>query len=125
MCVFSTAGRYEYGLGNLDQLFATRRAALDPRHLRMIRDILHFNKNGLRVAQADPSLTIGGLLERLGTGNWFRERYILPFSGAIWSTPTAKILDFPAVAMMEFFPQPRAFERDGAAPVAYGARRFY
>lgn len=96
-------GRNEYALNDLDSIFATRRNAVDPRFLRMIRDILHFNKNGLSVAQADPSLSIGGLLEKLGTGAWFRERYLLPFSGAIWSTPTAKILDFPAHAMMDFF----------------------
>jgi predicted NAD/FAD-binding protein len=69
----------------------------------MIRDIMHFNKNGLAASQADPSLSIGALLEKLGTGDWFRERYLLPFSGAIWSTPTQKILDFPAHAMMDFF----------------------
>lgn len=102
-CASFDAGRYEYGLGSLDQVFATRRAALDPRHLRMVRDILHFNKNGHRIALANPGLTIGGLLDKLGTSAWFRDRYILPFSGAIWSTPTVKILDFPAVAMMEFF----------------------
>ncbi len=96
-------GRYEYALSGLDGIFATRANLLDPRHLGMIRDILRFNKNGLAVAQADPSLTIGGLLQRLGTGEWFRERYLLPFSGAIWSTPTAKILDFPAHALMAFF----------------------
>lgn len=96
-------GRFEYSLSGLDEIFATRRAIADPRHWRMIRDILRFNKHGLGIAQADSSLSIGGLLQRLGTGVWFRDRYILPFSGAIWSTPTAKILDFPAHAMMEFF----------------------
>lgn len=112
-CASFEAGRYEYALGSLDQVFATRRAALDPRHLRMIRDILHFNKNGHAVALANPELTIGGLLAKLGTGTWFRDRYILPFSGAIWSTPTAKILDFPAVAMMEFFRNHALLSNDG------------
>ena len=97
------AGRFEYSLSGFDEIFATRTNLANPRYWRMIRDILHFNKRGLPVAQADPSLSIGGLLERLGTGAWFRERYLLPFSGAIWSTPTAKILDFPAHSMMEFF----------------------
>jgi uncharacterized protein len=96
-------GGNEYALNDLDSIFATRRNALDPRFLRMIRDILHFNKNGLAIAQADPTLSIEGLLEKLGTGAWFRDRYLTPFSGAIWSTPTSKILDFPAHAMMDFF----------------------
>ncbi len=96
-------GRSEYSLSGIDQIFATRANLANPRHWRMIRDIMRFNRRGLALAQEEPDLTIGALIDRLGTGAWFRERYILPFSGAIWSTPTQRILDFPAHAMMEFF----------------------
>jgi predicted NAD/FAD-binding protein len=96
-------GGMEYALNSLDTLFAQRKNLLNPRFLRMIRDILHFNKNALRLSQADPSMTIAGLLQRLGTGDYFRDYYLLPFSGAIWSTPTQQIMDFPAHAMMRFF----------------------
>lgn len=96
-------GRFEYSLSGLDEIFATRSNLANPRYWAMIRDIVKFNKSGLSVAQSDPTLTIGGLLQRLGTGAWFRDRYLLPFSGAIWSTPPDKILDFPAHAMMAFF----------------------
>jgi predicted NAD/FAD-binding protein len=48
-------------------------------------------------------MTIGGLLSALGTGAYFRDYYILPFSGAIWSTPTSGIMDFPADALVRFF----------------------
>lgn len=95
-------GRFEYGLKDLRALFTQKRRAGDPRFWRMIRDILHFNRNGLAAADC-PEMTIGGLLERLGTGSWFRDYYITPLSGAIWSTPTRGILDFPARAMMQFF----------------------
>jgi len=96
-------GGMEYALNSLDTLFAQRKNLLNPRFLRMIRDILHFNKNALRLSQADPSMTIAGLLQRLGTGDYFRDYYLLPFSGAIWSTPTQQIMDFPAHAMIRFF----------------------
>lgn len=95
-------GRLEYGLAGLDAIFAQRRNAVNPRFLRMIRDILHFNKHGL-AASADETLTIGGLLTKLGLSDYFRDHYLLPFSGAIWSTPKEKIMDFPAHAMMKFF----------------------
>ena len=36
-------------------------------------------------------------------GAWFRDYYLLPFSGAIWSTPKRRILEFPAYAMIRFF----------------------
>ncbi len=95
-------GRLEYGLRNFNAIFAQKRNLADPRFLRMLRDILRFNARGLEVAQ-DTSLTIGEFLDRLGTGPWFRDYYLLPLSGAIWSTPTEDILDFPAKAMIEFF----------------------
>ncbi|MEO1363035.1 MAG: FAD-dependent oxidoreductase [Pseudomonadota bacterium] len=96
-------GRLEYGLASLDALFAQRSNALNPNFLRMVRDILHFNKNALRIANEDRTRTTGQFLEALGTGEWFRDYYLLPLSGAIWSTPTQKIMDFPAHAMIQFF----------------------
>lgn len=95
-------GRFEYGLKSLDALFAQRRNLANPKFLRMIRDILQFNARALEVAD-DPEITIGQFLSRLGTGPWFRDYYILPLSGAIWSTPVDKILDFPAQALVTFF----------------------
>ena len=96
-------GRLEYAFTTIDSLFAQRKNALSPGFLRMIRDLFWFFKHGLATVERDPSLTVGQLLEVLGTGRWFRDYYLLPFSGAIWSTPTNKILDFPAYAMLRFF----------------------
>ena len=94
-------GRLEYALANLDAMFAQRKNLLSPAFLRMCRDILHFNKHA--VAAVKPGMTIGTLLEVLRTGPYFRDYYILPLSGAIWSTPTHGILEFPADAMIRFF----------------------
>ena len=95
-------GALEYALTSIDALFAQRKNAVNPKFLRMVRDIFHFNKNALRVA-SDRSLTLADFLAKLGTGEWFRDYYLLPLSGAIWSTPTEKIMDFPAHAMIQFF----------------------
>jgi uncharacterized protein len=95
-------GRLEYGLASVDAIFAQRKNALDPRFLQMLSDIVHFNRNAEAVA-TDPAMTIAQLLGRLRTGAWFRDHYITPFSGAIWSTPTSGILDFPAQALVRFF----------------------
>ena len=94
-------GRIEYGLRNLTVLFAQPRNLAKPSFLRMIRDILHFNAHALK-ASADSKLTVGDLIRRLGLGVGFREHYLLPLTGAIWSTPKARILDFPAHAMVRF-----------------------
>ena len=96
-------GKLEYALTSLNALFAQRSNAVNPRFLSMVRDIFRFNKNALRIAQADHSLTVRDFLAQLGTGAWFRDYYLLPLSGAIWSTPTERIMDFPAHAMIQFF----------------------
>ncbi len=95
-------GKLEYGLAGLNALFAQRRNVANPKFLRMVRDILKFNAEGLAASQ-DESMTIGQLLQKLNLSDYFRDHYLLPFSGAIWSTPKDKILDFPAYAMMRFF----------------------
>ena len=104
-------GRIEYALASLDTLFAQRKNLLNPKFIGMIRDILRFNKNAVRVAQ--PGMTIRDLLAALGTGDYFRDYYITPFSGAIWSTPTKGILDFPADAMIRFFDNHRLLHTEG------------
>ena len=95
-------GRLEYALHSLDALFAQRRNAVNPKFLRMVRDILHFNKHGLAAAR-DTTLTVGELISKLGLSTYFRDHYLTPFSGAIWSTPKSRILDFPADALLRFF----------------------
>ncbi len=95
-------GHLQYALRDLDSLFAQRRNLLSPAFLRMCRDITHFNKHAAGHAQ-DPNLTIAELLQTLRTGPYFRDYYILPLSGAIWSTPPQDILNFPAQALISFF----------------------
>ena len=51
----------------------------------------------------DSTITLRAFLDQLGMGRWFRDYYITPISGAIWSTPKEEIMDFPAQAMIRFF----------------------
>lgn len=94
-------GRLEYGLKNLRAVFAQPGNIASPRYLRMLRDIFRFNAEA--EAAARPGMTIGELLAAIGTGPLFRDGYILPLSGAIWSTPVQGIVDFPAQALLTFF----------------------
>lgn len=95
-------GRFEYALHSMDGFFAQRKNLANPGFLRMAIDIFRFNKHARRIAQ-DKSLTVAGFLDALGVGDYFRKYYLAPLSGAIWSTPTQKIMDFPAYAMIDFF----------------------
>lgn len=95
-------GRLEYALTSINAMFAQRRNLVNPKFLRMMGDIMKFNKHALTIAQ-DKTLNLRGFLAKLGTGEYFRDYYLLPLSGAIWSTPVEKIMDFPAHALIQFF----------------------
>ena len=96
-------GRTEYALSSLNAMFAQRSNIANPRYLRMLRDVVRFNAKALETTKNDPDLTIGEFIQVMGLSDWFRDYYLLPLSGAIWSTPVQDILDFPAYAMMQFF----------------------
>ena len=94
-------GWLEYGLKTLDSTFAQRSNLARPGFLGLLRDIFRFNARALATVQ--PGMTIRDLLDAIGTGRWFRDYYLLPLSGAIWSTPKENILDFPAETLLRFF----------------------
>ncbi|WP_430449706.1 NAD(P)/FAD-dependent oxidoreductase [Rhodophyticola sp.] len=95
-------GAIEYGLRNLPALFAQKSNLLRPGFACMIRDILRFNARAERVA-TDSTVTLGALMEQMRMGRWFRDYYLTPISGAIWSTPKEEIMAFPAQALIRFF----------------------
>lgn len=96
-------GAVEYGCKSLATMLAQRSNTLRPAFWRMIRDIMVFNRTALAVAESDPSLTLGDLIDRQRLGEWFAAYYMLPIAGAIWSTPRERIRDFPALALARFF----------------------
>ena len=106
-------GWLEYALTDWGAIFAQRRNLVRPAFLRMLDDIRRFNA-GARGALT-PGATIGDLTGALELGDWFTRYYLAPFSGAIWSTPTERILDFPAEALVRFF--------ENHALLDYGAKR--
>lgn len=95
-------GRVEYGLQTLGSVFGQRRNAARPGYLRMVRDILRFNARAEATATSD-DMTIGELVRELGLGTWFERYYLMPICGAIWSSPTKDIRDFPAKSLVRFF----------------------
>ena len=95
-------GRVEYALRSGNALFGQRRNLVDPRFYRMIRDILRFNGGAEARVAASPDMTIAELIGAMGLGTRFRDHYLYPFCGAIWSTPDRDIGGFPARALLRF-----------------------
>ena len=95
-------GRIEYGLQTLRAIFAQKRNMLHPNFLMMLRDIFRFNNLALATANG-ANLTTGELLDKLNMRDWFRNYFLLPISGAIWSTAPKDMLSFPAKTFTRFF----------------------
>ncbi|BCO30821.1 NAD/FAD-binding protein [Thiohalobacter sp. COW1] len=97
------AGSIEYAGSSLQTLFARPGSLTDPRHLRMLREILDFNRRATRQLQQPSSLTLGGFLERHGYSRELRDHYLLPMAAAIWSCPVEAMLAYPMHSFGRFF----------------------
>ncbi len=96
-------GAVEYGCRNIKAAFAQPVNASKPGFWRMFRDIAVFNRTALKDSEANPNMTLGEYLHHRRFGFWFRHYYLLPMSGAIWSTPRSEMLKFPAQFLVRFF----------------------
>jgi len=111
----------EWAGDNINTLFAQRRNLFNPGFLRMMLDILKFNRQGKRFLQqaASPELAgdaagsqppgpghdmaLGEFLDQIGVGANIRKHYLLPMAAAIWSCPPREMLHFPARRFLQFF----------------------
>ena len=94
----------EWSGSSLDTVFAQRRNLANPAFLRMLRDILRFNRQatGLANLPAGSSQSLGDFLQRHQYSDAFRDWYLLPMAGCIWSCPTEQMLAFPLTSFVRF-----------------------
>jgi len=98
------AAGVEYNGSTLRQLFAQPLNIARPAFLRMIYDIVRFNREAVhRLEAEDGEPTLGDLLDRAGYSRSFQEWYLLPMGSAIWSIPTGTVRAMPARFFVEFF----------------------
>jgi predicted NAD/FAD-binding protein len=96
----------EWAGHDLNAVFCQRRNLLDGRFLHMLRDILRFNReasalaDGAVVPHGDASL--GEFLAHNRYGTPFRDWYLLPMAGCIWSCSVEQMLDFPVATFARF-----------------------
>lgn len=96
--------RLEYAGNSLATLFAQRRNLVSPRHYRMLRDILRFHEQAVRVVDSLPEeMTVGEFVKREGYSKGFCEHYLLPMGAAIWSCPMSTFERFPIRFIIEFY----------------------
>jgi predicted NAD/FAD-binding protein len=119
-------GAFEYqarGLGLLAQPSNLLRGG----YRTMIRDILRFCREAPSVLGAGGGLTTGEYLaqERYSAG--FRDDFLLPMVGCIWSSSLTAMLDYPIESLVRFLQNHRLLDvgsRPGWRTVSGGSREY-
>ncbi|MCP1376360.1 NAD(P)/FAD-dependent oxidoreductase [Dyella lutea] len=112
--VHNEASGLEYGATSLDALFCQRRNLLSPKFYGMVRDIVRFYRESPALLETtDAGPTLGDYLERHRYGAMFRDEHIVPMASALWSSPSRKVLDFPARYLVQFMANHHMLQLDG------------
>lgn len=93
----------EYNATSLNSLFCQRRNLVSPRFWDMLRDLRRFYRMAPALLEGDdPGPTLGGYLDSNGFGAMFRDHHLVPMASALWSSPSAQVLSFPARYLVQF-----------------------
>ena len=97
-------GRFEYA-GTPRGLFAQRSHLRSPRFLRMVRDLVRFNREARALLELGPDAgpSLRELLAAGGYSEWFADRLIVPQASAVWSADPDQMWSFPASFLARFF----------------------
>jgi predicted NAD/FAD-binding protein len=96
-------GALEWSAQSLLSVFGQRSNFFRPSFYGMLLDMRKFFKEAPKVLGEETLITLGQLLDQLKMGRQFRDHFLLPMGGAIWSCPTHTMLDFPAQTFVRFF----------------------
>jgi uncharacterized protein len=124
------SGALEWSGNDLGSVFCQRSNALRPRFWRMLRDLLRFNAIAMRLARAPSAAltqSLGSFLHENDFSNEFRDWYLLPMIGCIWSSPPRTMLRYPIGALVRFCDNHGLLQIAGRPQwytVAGGSRRY-
>ena len=96
----------EYNGTSLNSLFAQRKNLLSPRFLKMVYDILRFNKQTVGLLENDQvsdEQTLGDFVKEHAYSQSFVNYYIVPMGAAIWSASAEVMMSFPLKFFLRFF----------------------
>ncbi len=102
----------------LSGFFAKRSNLLSPRHWQLLLDMQRFNKTAIadraegRFESEYSAFSLQDYLDHHRFSRAFRDNYLIPMGGAIWSTPPHEMLRFPARSFVTFFDHHRLMHWD-------------
>ena len=95
----------EFSGSGINGLFSQRRNIFNIRFIKMLKQINRFNSECLETLN-DPKYADYSLLDYIEEkkyGKDFLNKYLIPMSSAVWSTPPDLMLKFPAKTLVRFF----------------------
>ena len=101
--VFSKDRNFEYNGTTLNTLFSQRKNIFNYKFIKMIYEIIKFNKVALTLLSAKTEISLETFLRQNNFSDYFCKNYILPMGSAIWSSNINSMLKFPAVFFVKFF----------------------
>ena len=105
----------EYCGTGLNGLFAQRRNIFNPAYIRMLLEIDRFRREAVEVLDnpAHTFWTLSRYIRDKGYSEDFLQKFLIPMSSAVWSTPADTMLEFPATSLIRFFNNHRFLSLDG------------
>lgn len=121
--------RLEYASQSLSSLVAQRWRVLDPRHMRMLAEIVTYFRRARHFLQSTEGydLTLGEFIAREGFSSRLTRHFVLPMAGAIWSMSFADLLTVSARTILQFYENHGLLAASGAPPwrtVSGGTRQY-
>ena len=89
----------------LNGFFADRINVFNPRYFGLWREVRRFNKLGNQLLEdgASQDVSLVEFLDEHRFSAAFRENYLYPMAGAVWSSALDQMGDFPAFTLLVFF----------------------
>ena len=90
---------------NILTVFAQAKNLFSIRFYRFLKEVLRFNKESKKYLleyEGKPELTLNEMLINKEYSEDFKNWYLLPMGGCIWSSPTNEMLKFPAYSFLRF-----------------------
>lgn len=118
----------QYNASSLRGLFCQPRNLVDVRYWRLLGDLRRFYREAPALLDTEGvGPTLGGYLADHGYSDGFRDAHLVPMASALWSSPSSRILDFPAVHLVRFMANHHMLQLDGRPPwrVVRGGSRGY
>ena len=104
----------EYNATDLRGLFVQKRNLVSPRFWRLLRDLARFYREApALLVRDDVGPTLGEYLDANGYSAAFADDHLIPMASALWSSPSARIREFPAKYLVQFMANHQMLQLSG------------